>query len=87
MTQKFFLIFIEQQSHQKYSWNYSTFVITTETLGKDQKIWYDLYWHAKCRIEANQEKKIIVKEIFSTPKMDNKQKTFTFTFIQRKKVI
>ena len=45
--------------------------MTTENLGKDQKIWYNLYRHAKCRIEANQEKRIF-KEIFSRSKIDNK---------------
>ena len=57
--------------------------MTTENLGKEQKIWYNLYRHAKCRIEANQEKRIL-KEIFSTSKMDNKQKIL---LLYKKKVI
>ena len=52
-------------------------VIITENLGKHQKIWYNLYRHAKCRIEANQEKRIF-KEIFLTSKIDNNQKILLF---------
>ena len=48
-------------------------MITTENLGKNQKIWYNLYQHVKCRKEVNQEKRTF-KEFFLTSKMDNKQK-------------
>ena len=48
-------------------------MITTENLGKDQKIWYNLYQHVKCRIKANQEKKQL-RKFFSASKIDNKQK-------------
>ena len=57
-------------------------VITTENIGKDQKIWYNLHRHAKSKIVGNQEKRIF-KEVFLASKTDNKQK-FLFSYKEEK---